>query len=487
MTDSRPNILLIVMDTARAQTVLDNEAVMPNFHEFASEGTLFTNAFSTAPWTLPSHASMFTGQYTSDHGTHAGNKAFDPDVPTVAEELQDTGYQTVGFSNNVWISPEFGFDRGFDKLRTSIQLVEGGADVGSIAKENDGIGEQALAVSKSLLRRDGLRTLINGIYSKLFRGKYDNGARVTNWRIKRWLSKYRNQESPFFMFVNYLEPHLEYDPPDEFKYKFLPDELTRSDLATVNQDAWSYICDQAEMDDQDFEALSALYQAELNYLDYRLGELFELIKKKNILDDTMVVIVGDHGENLGDHDLMDHQYCLYDTLLHIPLLVRYPDEFPAGERCAELVELRDLFPTLLAAAGVNTPKNRTVSSRSLHETLDTVGRDRVHAEYLTPQPSMEALEERTGVVPKDVREYERRLRSVRSREWKFICGSDGSVELYDVRAEETTDVADEHPDRTAELQTHLNEMFDKFEINPQKEAENIKTVTQARLEDLGYL
>ncbi len=487
MNHSRPNILLIVMDTARAQTVLGSEEVMPKFHELSSEGTLFSNAFSTAPWTLPSHASIFTGQYTSDHGTHAGSKEFNPDVPTLAERLRNSGYQTVGFSNNAWISPEFGFDRGFDKLRTNMQFIDGGAELGSIAKENNGIGDQLRAVMKHLLRRDGHRTLINGLYSKFLRKRYDDGGRLTNWRIKRWLSSQDTQEKPFFMFVNYLEPHLEYDPPEEFKYRFQSDDLNDSDLDSINQDAWSYICGQIEMENQDFDALSALYKAELNYLDYRLGRIFSLLKKKNILDETLVVIVGDHGENIGDHGLMDHQYCLYDTLLHVPLLVRYPDEFPAGERCIKLVELRDLFPTLLAAAGVSTPKDGTVSSRSLHETLETGGRDRVHAEYLTPQPSMEALEERTGVVPKHVREYDRGLRAVRSREWKLICGSDGSVELYDVTAGETTNVADEHPDQVTELQTHLDEMFGGFEVNPQKEVENINTATQERLEDLGYL
>lgn len=489
INDSRPNILLIVMDTARAQTVLGNEAVMPNFHEFASEGTLFTNAFSTAPWTLPSHASIFTGQYTSDHGTHAGNKEFDPDDATLAEELQKSGYQTIGFSNNVWISSEFGFDRGFDTLRTSMQLVEGGADLGTIAKENDGIGAQAGAAIKKLFRRDGHRTLINGLYSKFLRERYDDGARVTNWRIKRWLSRHGNQKQPFFMFVNYLEPHLEYEPPEKFKYRFLPDDLNESDLNAVEQDAWGYICGQVEMDAIDFQALEALYKAELNYLDYRLGKLFNLLENRELLEETMVVVVGDHGENIGNHGLMDHQYCLYDTLLNVPLLIRYPSDFPAGEQRDNLVELRDIYPTLLESAGTDIPESHTVSAKPLQQSLQQNGREHIFAEYLVPQPSMDALQERTGELPDNIKRYDQALRSVRKKDWKLITGSNESAELYKISKDpaEQSDLSGTNEGVVDELHSMLKNRFETFGSHHNKSRQEMDPSTQERLEDLGYI
>lgn len=487
--ENRPNILLIVMDTARAETVLENKEVMPNFLEFANKGTLFTNAYSTAPWTLPSHASLFTGQYTSDHGTHAGNKEFDPEVPTLAEKLQSSGYRTVGFSNNVWISSEFGFGRGFDNLRTSMQLVEGGANLGSIAKEYSGIYEQALAVSKFLIRRNGHRTLINGLYSKFFRNRYDDGARLTNWWIKRWLSSHKNREEPFFLFVNYLEPHLEYDPPKEFRYKFKPDGLSRSDLDNVNQDPWSYICDQIEMDQQDFEALSALYKAELNYLDYRLGRLFKFLEKKGLLDETVVILTGDHGENLGDHGLMDHQYCVYDTLLHVPLIIRYPSTFPEGETFDSLVELRDIYPTLLDLANIPENKTSETSSNSLLRVVNTGnGRKEVIAQYLHPQPSMKSLRDRVGELPNSVLQYDRALHAVRSKHWKVIEGSDGTENVYEL-PDETESVT---KDGTNELQIdQIIKGLRETVGNPKKATpstdSDISITKKAQLEDLGYL
>lgn len=488
-SEDRPNIILIVMDTARADTVLKNRDVMPNFHKFSNEGTLFTSAFSTAPWTLPSHASMFTGQYTSAHGTHAGNKKFDPEVPTLAEQLKNSGYHTVGISNNAWISGEFGFDRGFDKFRTSMQLVEGGTDIISIAKEHSRIYEQVRAISKSLIRRGGHRTLINGLYSKFLRGRYDDGARLTNWWITRWLSKHENREEPFFLFVNYLEPHLEYDPPKKFKYKFKPKGLDRSDMDTVNQDPWRYICNQIKMDERDFEALSALYKAELNYLDFRLGRMLKLLKKRGILDETIVIITGDHGENLGEHDLMDHQYCVYDTLLHVPLLIRYPPAFPEGETLDSLVELRDIYPTILDLADIQQNTSPDTSTNSILRVVRSGnGREEVIAQYIHPQPSMKSLRHRVNELPNSVLEYDRALHTVRSKHWKVIKGSDGTEDVYEL------------PDETEAVpKNDFNELKIDLMIkrlrgtvgNPKKATpstdSDISISKTAQLEDLGYL
>ena len=484
---SLPNVLLIVMDTARAKTVYDHPEVMPNVHEIAQEGTTFTNAFSTAPWTLPSHASMFTGRYTSGHGTHARSTRFDPEYPPLARRLDDAGYRTAAFSNNTWIAPEFGFGQGFDQFSTWLKVVDGGVDLEEIARGKDGLVEQGLAVGKSLFRRDGHRTFLNAVYAKFLKERYDSGARLNNWKIRRWLTEHGDGEEPFFVFANYLEPHLDYDPPGEFRTRFLPADVDRADLDGVNQDPWAYICDQVSMDRTDFEALRALYRGELNYLDYRLGNLYDHLDESGLLEETLIVIVGDHGENIGEHGLMDHQYCLYDTLLRVPLLVRYPEAFPPGERFDGLVEVRDLFPTILQAADQSVT-DPAASDESLQQALDDGGREYVFGEYAAPRPSMEALEERVGDVPPEVREYDRALRSIRSEEWKLIQASSGETELYDVAADrdETNDVSDEAPDTVASLSGTLERKLDTFELGADDET-TMSQSTRERLEELGYL
>ncbi|SNZ15393.1 Arylsulfatase A [Natronoarchaeum philippinense] len=482
-----PNILFIVMDTARAKTVYNDPEVMPNFYRIAEDGTLFTNAFSTAPWTLPSHASMFSGRYTSDHGTHAGSTSFDPDYPPLAQLLNRSGYRTAAFSSNTWVAPEFGFQRGFEHFSTWLKIVNGGVDLEAIAKEKNGLVEQGVAVGKSLFRRDAHRTILNALYAKFFKERYDSGARLKNWKIRRWLSSYGSDDRPFFIFANYLEPHLEYDPPEKFRPRFLPEHLDQSDFDGLNQNAWEYICDQVQMDNSDFELLEALYKAELNYLDYRLGNLYDYLDTSGLLEETMIVIAGDHGENIGDHGLMDHQYCLYDSLLHVPLLVRYPDKFPAGKRFDGLVEVRDLFPTLLEVADASTD-DEAASSRSLQQALERGGREYVHGEYATPQPSIEALEQRVGQVPADVKEYDRSLRSVRSDEWKLIEGLDGTIELYNIDSDpsEQNDVSNDYLDTVDELSQLLRNRFSEFSDIP-RESVQMNSSTKDRLEDLGYL
>ena len=606
-TQERPNVVLVVMDTARAPDAFD-EAVTPNLHRIASEGVSYTNAFTTGPWTLPSHASLFTGQYTTDHDTHAGSQAFDPDVPPLAELLQDAGYHTAAFSNNTWVSPAFGFDAGFDDVFLGWELLAGGADVSEIATEYDGVVERSTAVLRRLLDGDAHRTVVNALYSKFLRKRYDDGALLTNWRIKRWLRR-RDDDRPFFAFVNYLEPHLEYRPPGEYTDAFLPSDVDEAEAQAVEQDAWSYVTGQTELDDRDFRALHGLSRGEIASLDARIGRLYDHLQSEGLLENTVFVVVGDHGENVGEHGLMDHQYCLYDTLLHVPLVVRYPksmrdgerpgrriggrtgavdsgagdasaveadaigpdaislddlddriafdayvngdvarpsgaggveslaevsaslddsqsddgqsddgqsvddqpDEAPPsihdrlrattafdevertawnlpepGTRDDSLVEVRDLYPLVLQLAGVAVP---TAGSVSRHSPLAPESRDCIVAEYVTPQPSMETLEDRVGTLPEDVRRLDRGLRCLRTPGWKYVEGTDGTERLYDLTRDpgETEDVSTERSAIRADLADALRRRRGELWTVEPRQTADVDEATQQRLEDMGYI
>lgn len=481
----RPNVVFVVMDTARVANATDPR-VMPNLNAIAEAGTTFSNAFATAPWTLPSHASMFTGQYTADHGADADTKSFEPTVPTLAERLRSSGYETVAISNNTWVSPEFGFDDGFEAFRVAWEVLEGGTDLSTISKSETGFVDRTRAVCGELLDKGGHRTLVNALYTRFVRRLYDDGAWMTNYRIGRWLETQRGPDRPFFLFVNYLEPHLKYDPPRRFRERFAPDE---SDPGSVNQDAWSYIADLTEMSSREFETLEGLYNAELNYLDHRIGRLCDRLEKEELLEDTLLVLVGDHGENIGDHGLMDHQYSLYDTLLHVPLVLRYPERIDAGKAVRDLVELRDLYPTVLDLAGVSIPADETVSQHSILPENDG-SRDHVIAEYLTPQPSMDALERTLGTLPPSVNRYDRALRSIRTDEWKLIEASDGDHELYriDDDPDETTDLATDHEEVRDRLLDRLHGKRGPLTYDDDsKTGASMTSSTRDRLEDLGYL
>jgi len=489
----RPNILFIVMDTARARDALPsrNPEKLPNLTNIANEGVEFSTAISNAPWTLPSHASMFTGRYTTDHGTHAGNKQFQPKHDSLADSLQDAGYTTVAFSNNSWISPEFGFDRGFDYFYKGWELFRGDDTLARAMRDYDELGMQLRSLIRSSTIRTFPTTIINSIYAKFLRKRYDYGAKMTNWKIKRWFKSEYDGENPFFMFINYLEPHLEYDPPRRF-CSFLPDGVSVREAKAVEQDAWKYVAGHMEMSDEEFEILQGLYDSELHYLDYRIGKLREYLSSRDLLDETFVIIVGDHGENIGDHGLMDHQYALYNTLTHVPLIIRGGDDFSGGQKVTNIIEVRDLFPTIFEVADVTAPSGPRISEESLFDILanrSDPGRDFAVSEYKVPQPGIDTLHKKApqnGQV--DLSRFDRALHAIYTEEWKYICASDGSEELYYIQddPEEQINLIGSHEDVRARLSEQLVDTVGQPERG-EKRSETMDAKAQQRLEDLGYI
>jgi arylsulfatase A-like enzyme len=482
--NGRQNVVLLVMDTARAAAF--EVADLGDDSRIDGSRKRFRRTYAAAPWTLPSHASLFTGTYPSRHGAHAGHKHLNDTLPTLAEAFSNADYETVGVSNNTWISDEFGFERGFERFHRTWQYVQSETDLGRAARTNEGLGKYR-ALASSLFDGNPLTNAINAFYGRFLRKQHDKGAKRTNEWIGDWLAA-RDGDRPFFLFVNYLEPHLEYRPPEEYAARYLPDGVDYGDAMNVSQDAWGYIAGDVELSDEEFEVLRALYRAEIAYLGDRIDDLRDQLEAAGEWEETVFVVTGDHGENIGDHGLMDHQYCLYDTLLHVPLLVEGGVfEDVDSDRPIQLV---DLAPSLLDAAGVEAEGFREhCQGRSFHPAADEPPRDRIIAEYLAPQPSMAALEKRVGTLPDHVRQYDRSLRAIRRDGWKLIRGSDGSHELYHVAEDpaETTDLSDSEPDRVRLLADELDAWLDSFDHADTSGDVDVSAATEARLEDLGYL
>lgn len=479
------NVVLLVMDTARADAV-ETVFSRASSGELTDEGAHFRQAYASAPWTLPSHASLFTGTAPSKHGAHADHKQLDDTNTTLAEILSSEGYETVAVSNNTWISEGFGFDRGFETFYKTWQYVQTETDLGQIARQEEGVKKLTKA-TRALFDGNPLTNLSNAIYGQLFRKAEDDGAVRTNEWIREWLAE-RDDSRPFFLFGNYLEPHLEYRPPVDHASEYLPDDVTYEEAMDVPQDAWGYIAGDINMQDREFEVLRALYRAEISYLRDRIDEVVEMLKEENEWTDTVFILTSDHGENIGDHGLMDHQYSLYDTLLHVPLIV-HGGPFSKGETVDDLVQLTDLAPTLLDTLNIDAPEAREqFQGISFHPDADAT-REYAIAEYMAPQPSMDALEKRVGNLPDSVRKYDRSLRAIRSEQYKYIRGSDGSQDLYDVRKDpgETDDIANTREAIVSELDAELNSWLDSFESADLKDDVSMEEETKARLEDLGYL
>lgn len=484
-TMSHPNVAIVVMDTARAtETVPADPELMPTLASLADDGVAYANAFTSAPWTLPSHASLFTGTYASRHGAHGDHTYLDEEFVTLAEALAGEGYETVGVSNNTWITEEFGFTRGFERFEKTWQLVQSETDLGEVTREKHARGKVDAFLSRALsgnLLVNGL----NAVYDQFFRASDDDGAaRTTAW-LDEWLTE-REDDRPFFCFANYIEPHIQYRPPREYAEPFLPDGAYEEAMA-IRQEPRAYDVGEYDISDEEFALLEGLYRGELAYLDAKIGELCDSLKEAGEWEDTVLIVCGDHGENVGDHGFLGHQYNVYDTLLHVPLVVHGGAFDPATDE-DELVQLLDLFPTLLDLVGADVPEARKqAQGRSL--LADEPARESVVAEYVSPQPSMEQLEERFGEIPESLYEYDRSLRAIRTSEYKYIRGSDGSEELYDVEQDPTErfDLATTEPDIVAGMAAQLDDWVDSFEHAESGGDVEMADDTKGRLRDLGYL
>ncbi|MFC7153885.1 sulfatase [Halomarina halobia] len=481
---SRPNVVVTVLDTARGRdTVPAAASPMPTLSSIADDGTEFTRAFSTAPWTLPSHASLFTGTYPSRHGAHGGHTVLDGSLRTLAEAFRDGGYETVGLSNNTWITEEFGFDRGFGTLRRGWQYVQSDVDLGEVVRAEHPMAKIRAARDR-LFEGNPLVNAVNVLYNEL---ADDEGAERTTAWVERWL-RGRDEDAPFLLFLNYIEPHIEYRPPREFAERYLPPDASYEEAMRIRQDPRAYDVGAYSLDEREFELLAALYRGELAALDAHLARLRAALVAAGEWEETVFVVLGDHGENVGDHGFLGHQYDLHDTLLHVPFVI-HGGGFRGGRR-DELVQTLDLVPTLLDAAGLAAPELRDqAQGRSLHPTASDPPRSAVFAEYLGPQPSPEALEARFGSIPDRVRAFDRTLRAVRTAEEKYIRGGDGTEWFYrvDEDPEETANLAAEAPGRTRSLARRLDDWLGSFEHAEVAGEVSMSAGTRERLADLGYL
>ncbi len=316
VAEGTPNVLLIVLDTVRADHMGlhgYSRDTTPNIDQLASSGTMFERVFTTSPWTLPSHASMFTGHYPHRTGVN-WLIPLDGELPTLAEVMSANGYVTAGFVGNItYCCGEQGLDRGFSRY------------------EDFYLTPAVIAHTTSLGRR-----FIKGLN---FFGLIRNDAPTITNRFLEWLDS--TEGRPFFAFLNYFDAHGIYDPPAPFDTEFGP----RSPIL----DHW-YV--RPKFSDDEMVGFVDAYDGCIKAIDASLGELFGVLDERGLLDNTLVVITADHGEQFGEHGLKDHSNSLYVQLLHAPLVLRFPERIPSGRRVVEFASLRDLPATILGVLGI---------------------------------------------------------------------------------------------------------------------------------------
>ena len=420
-----PNILLIVLDTARADHLSISgyeRETTPFLRVLAGESLVYERAVSPSPWTMPAHASIFTGQYPSVHQATFAHRFLSSDLVTLAEILKKSGYATAGFSANPNVSRAFNFNQGFDDFYELFKL-NGLWDVA---------GLDPLAKLRTL---KGFRTVL-GISQ--MKGS-DRAAEQTEGFVSRWLDgrKAAAAGEPFFIFINYLPPHLPYHPPAAYRERFLDRPLSPAvrELTTIRcfPAVWSRIAEPASMRPDDYAALAGLYDGELAFCDACVERLIEAMRGRGLLDNTVVVVTSDHGENLGEHGgLLNHSFSIHQTVLRVPLLVHYPKNINRIGKYPGLVSTGSIFPTVLKLAGAAPAADWPSAFPSLPESPTESGPETVISEYELPLLELAALDQVPGA---DIRPYAVSQRAIQDGRWKLVSRSDGKAFLFDLAAD----------------------------------------------------
>ncbi len=516
---SSPNVLFVVMDTVRKDRLGPygyQRDTTPGLDAFAEEAAVFENAVAPAPWTLPVHASMFTGMYPSQHGASQENPYLEG-ATTLAQSLSAAGYDTACYSSNAWITPYTHLTDGFDDQDNFFEVMPGDLFSGPLAKLwqvlNDNPRLRTVA--------DKLVSLGNTAheYFSSSEGADSKTPRVID-RTKAFIESAEAEQGDtegWFSFINLMDAHLPYHPPDAFREEFAPDV----DPAAICQNSKEYNSGARAIDDAEWADIRALYDAEIAHIDAQLTRLFDWLKRTDRWEDTAIVVCADHGELHGEHDLYGHEFGLYDPLVNVPLMVKHPD-LGTGRR-EETVELVDLYHTVLdsldadataASSGeavVELDPTRSLLSPDYREFEAVDDPDAAQAaapdgdtgfvEYSRPVVELKQLEEKAAAAGIDLDEDSRfyaRMRAARDPDAKYVRIDRIEDEAFRLDSDpgEAENLAGEGDERIDEVE----EVLARFEEGvggawtgaaegevTDEALEDMDEETQERLRDLGYM
>jgi len=409
------NIILISIDTLRADHLGCygySRGTSPNIDRFLEECVFFEQHIANAPRTLPSHASIFTSLIPSHHGAD-DDRPLSEGFLTMAEILSQNGYRTVSFNDGGYVSEKFGFGQGFDLYHS---------------------------------------------FPKTSRGTLKN--RVNN--AMKWIRE--NPAGKFFMFLHTYEVHHPYTPAEDYLALFdsgysggLPPHITRDLLLEINDN-------ELAIDESDKKHIIDTYDAEIKSMDESFVVLIDFLKKRELYDNTMIIFTSDHGEEFGEHGMMGwHGTTLFDEVLHVPLIVKFPDSLFSSTVIGQQVRTIDILPTVLEVCGI--PEEKIFEGQSLIKMVK--GKNQ----------RLYAVSEMGGYG-----------KSIRTSAWKY-CRVHSTEMLFDLEAnpEESRNLASEHPDRKTRLKGLLDSLLIKPYITVPEDKAKLDKETLDQLRDLGYI
>ncbi|NWG18380.1 MAG: sulfatase-like hydrolase/transferase [Chloroflexi bacterium] len=511
---TKPDVLLIVLDTLRRDRLSGyghRRETSPALDAFAARATIFDRAVSPAQWTIPAHASLFTGLYPGAHRlTEAGDRLSGA-FPTLAEILRGEGYHTVGFCNNPLVGVlDNGLARGFERFFNY---------AGTVPNRPFDTGENRLArafktrfrrfarpienrfAASDTLFRLSMNRLIVPLWTRLV--NYKGSATRTVDDLIAYHRSYRagGAARPLFTFVNLMGAHLPYHPPPEILNRIAPelrhDRQAADFVRRFNADAARWASPSVPpLEDWQREALIGYYDAEIAHQDADLGRLLRYLERSGALENTLMIILADHGEGHGDHDFFGHSFVVYQELVHVPLIIHYPNRFPPGKRIATAVSTRRVFHTVLEAAGIHPPldeadPNADVAALTLANATNgqpDIEGGLAFAEAFPPRTFLNFIQHRSPALIERMRLSLVR-RGIYDGAYK-LAAVGGQIEaLYDVAADpaENTNLAETRADLAAGL---LDKLAAFAADHPRPDAAPLNDLDDSALDHLrglGYV
>lgn len=365
MTDTPPNVVLLVLDTVRRDRVSAygyERTTTPRFDRFARDNTLFTDAVTQSSWSIPAHASLLTGLYPEAHGATTVRPILQARQPLPAA-LSAAGYETYAVSPNEFVRPATGFGTGFDGFYTDAPVT---------------VPEPIVRATDALLNRltDSRyrRPLERGFNQLKQRGSLCGTVEPPSYGVaSRVESIIEQSDEPFFLFANLPHAHLPRSPEPAYEKQFVNSGAPTADVVETGR---THTFGRQTMDSRALETMADLYDADLRTLDDRLSAVLDAVEGQTADRETLVVLVSDHGEHLGEHGLVGHHHSLLDPVVSVPLAIDFPGGGP--DVVESQVETRRVYHTIADAAGVTSFPE--ISLRQGRE--DTVARGSFHSPML---------------------------------------------------------------------------------------------------------
>lgn len=393
---------------------------------------VYHRCFAPASWTMPSHVSLFTGLYPNEH--NISNHVCMPDNTfCLAEILKYLDYATFGVTCNSLVSRLLNFHRGFDEFYemwhfyNSTDFIEINQILNSSKKHVTGEWARFLLLLQLSFSQRAYTFLVKKFIDSTFKKltaprKKSAYATLRTINTAKKIVNSQNTQSPFFLFLNIMETHNQYNPPSRITAFKKISPKTRNDV--LKKYDWHHYV--SPFSAETFEILNVLYDREVLFLDSVLWDFYSFLKNKKILDNTIFIITSDHGELLGEHGQFNHVFTLYNELLHVPLLIKFPGDFALKGQKDSLVQLHDIFATITDVTGSPLPV-----SNSSHSLLSSTPRKIAYSQLLGCDHTLHKYRRKSpSFVLQDFMQPYASL--ITDDFMKIIKRTDGNTEIYDL-------------------------------------------------------